>query len=549
MKFIKILINSLLCGLFLSFLLALLTLDLNINLPFSFSFLGKLTLFFAIIYGLLMALICIILFSFIQFFSGKKIKLSVISPSFLAVSFSFLIVLFLAVFKTNQDFYRSFFDLETIGLLQTQIITLISLSVIGLLAFLAYYRYRRNALIFWAYLVVLAASMAFTVLQRINYPTSQKPQNIAYLEAKNIDKKITIINLEGLSFDFVIPLINEGKLPNFSWLLEEGSWGQLEIISPSVPIILNRSFNCGKLPSQHRWLSLLKYSLSPFDLEIEVVPRFIFFRQMTRIGLLQSAPNPPSSHIKDIWKILEENMTKYVKKDWPYDTMVEEPQPRSEQIFNRFFEDLRFETDNISNVVKKALFIDAEFEELVTQESRQTQPQIVYFLLNGLNNVEAFFYKYSFPDLFGNIDQEEINKYGTVIERYYQFYDDIIGRYLASLKEDELLVVYSSHGIEPLPLWKRIVEWILGNADISAYHENAPEGVVFFYGKDIVRGKNIEGMRLIDITPTILNYLGLPVGKDMDGIVNSSFFVESFKTENPVLYISSYEEIDIRTLK
>ena len=211
MKFIKILINSLLCGLFLSFLLALLTLDLNINIPFSLSFLGKLTLFFAIIYGLLMTLICIILFSFIQFFSGKKIKLSVISPSFLAVSFSFLIVLFLAVFKTNQDFYRSFFDLETIGLLQTQIITLISLSVIGLLAFLAYYRYRRNALIFWAYLVVLAASMAFTVLQRINYPTSQKPQNIAYLEAKNIDKKITIINLEGLSFDIVIPLINEGK--------------------------------------------------------------------------------------------------------------------------------------------------------------------------------------------------------------------------------------------------------------------------------------------------------------------------------------------------
>jgi len=108
------------------------------------------------------------------------------------------------------------------------------------------------------------------------------------------------------------------------------------------------------------------------------------------------------------------------------------------------------------------------------------------------------------------------------------------------------LIVYSPHGIEAVPLWKRFVDLIFGNADVSAYHELAPEGVVFFYGKEIVRGKNIEGMKLIDIAPTLLNYLGLPVGKDMDGIVNSSIFMERFKIENPVLYISSYEEIAIK---
>ena len=53
-------------------------------------------------------------------------------------------------------------------------------------------------------------------------------------------------------------------------------------------------------------------------------------------------------------------------------------------------------------------------------------------------------------------------------------------------------------------------------------------------------------MKLIDIAPTLLNYLGLPVGKDMDGIVNSSIFMERFKLGNPVLYISSYEEIAIK---
>lgn len=166
--------------------------------------------------------------------------------------------------------------------------------------------------------------------------------------------------------------------------------------------------------------------------------------------------------------------------------------------------------------------------------------------LDGLNTTETYFYKYSVPEVFGDIRQEEIQKYGAVIEKYYQFYDQIIGKYLASLKEDEMLVVYSAHGIEPLPFWKRLVEWILGNAAVTSYHEQAPDGAIFIYGKDIARGKNIEGMKLVDIVPSLLYDLGLPVGKDMDGIVRSSLFLREFTEENPIFYISSYEDVTIK---
>ena len=117
---------------------------------------------------------------------------------------------------------------------------------------------------------------------------------------------------------------------------------------------------------------------------------------------------------------------------------------------------------------------------------------------------------------------------------------------MAAKKDDELLVVFSSHGTEALPLWKQIFEWFFGDPDISAYHENAPDGTIFMIGKDIAMGRNIEEMQLIDVAPTLLHYLGLPVGKDMDGIVNSSIFVEEFKSE-PVLYISSYEEHEMKS--
>lgn len=89
----------------------------------------------------------------------------------------------------------------------------------------------------------------------------------------------------------------------------------------------------------------------------------------------------------------------------------------------------------------------------------------------------------------------------------------------------------------------------LGNAFVTSYHEQAPDGAIFFYGKDINRGKNIEGLKLVDVVPCLLYDLGLPVAKDMDGIVRSSLFRREFTEENPILYISSYEEVSIRSAK
>ncbi len=174
------------------------------------------------------------------------------------------------------------------------------------------------------------------------------------------------------------------------------------------------------------------------------------------------------------------------------------------------------------------------------------QPRVFSLMLSGLNTVEKYFYQYSFPDLYSGVDAGDAAKFGSVIEKYYQFYDRILGRYLASLKEDETLIVYSPHGIEPLPYWKRLLGWVSGRPGVSADHEQAPDGAIFFYGKNIVRARNIEGWRVIDLAPTLLYLLGLPVGRDMDGIVRSQVFVKEFTAENPIFYISSYEDITIK---
>ncbi len=549
MKFLKILVNSLLSGLLFCLLLSLLVSDLNINLNINLPFFFQLTLFLFITYGLIISLLCFLAFFVLQFFLGRRFNIAFISPSFLSISFSLILILFLLIFRGNQTYFQSFFDLGTQRILQTQFIILLIPAFIGLAAFYLYYRYKKRAFIFLVYFILSLASLVYAVSLRFYYSLPVKTKNVASIEPQEIDKKITIIGLEGLSFDFLIPAINSGKLPNFSWLMENGSWGQLESFSPSEPFIFNNSFNTGKFPYKHRQVSLFMFQPWNVSRSLEVTPRYVFFRQMSKAGLLEVSTNKTSLFTKDIWKILEENNTPFIKKDWPYELEVSQPSPKAEKLFSVFYDELKFEPSHIFNIVKQAFFRDFEYEEKVSQAKSKDSPQLIYFLLNGLNIVETYFYKYSFPDLFGTIDQEEITKYGVIIEKYYQFYDQIIGKYLAALKEGELLVIYSPHGIEPLPVWKRFIESLLGNPEVSAYHENAPPGAIFLYGKDILRGNNIKGMNLVDVVPTLLNYMGLPVGKDMDGIVSTSIFMEAFKTGNPILYISSYEEITIRSSK
>lgn len=547
MKFLKVLFNSLLSGIFFSLLLSLLVFNLNINLSLRPSSFAHLLPFIVLTYGTAVTVLFLVIFFLLQFFSNRKFNVAFLSPTFLSLSFSSLLFLFLFIFHANFRYFSSFFSSPVRKILTAQMAAFFFLAILGVLFCYACYRHKRKFFILGIYYIIFLAILGCAFLLRLKYPQPQKQERQVNLEARRIEKKITIIGLEGLSFDFIIPLISQGKLPNFSWLVENGSWGRLVNFTPNEAVVLNQSFNTGKYPFQHLQLSPTSYSFGRSQAKFEVLPRFILFKQMARVGLLKISPRELTAKTKDIWEIFRENNITFLKKDWPYGADFSPLNPKSEKLFSLYFKDLKYETSSLMTIARQVFYRDFEYEEKSSQEKNELKPQFYYLLLNGLNIVETFFYKYSFPDLYGNIKQEELNKYGLVIEKYYQFYDQIISRYLAALKEDELFIVYSPHGIEPLPLWRRFVEWMLGNPHVSAYHENAPDGVVFFLGKGINKGKNIEPVKLVDIAPTLLYYLGLPVGKDMDGIVRSSLFLKEFTSENPIFYISSYEEVQIKS--
>jgi hypothetical protein len=97
----------------------------------------------------------------------------------------------------------------------------------------------------------------------------------------------------------------------------------------------------------------------------------------------------------------------------------------------------------------------------------------------------------------------------------------------------------STFGMEPLSPGKRVLEQFVGDPRISGSHERAPDGFLLAYGAAVAPGRPARAS-LVDLTPTILYYLGLPVGRDMDGYARTDLFRGTFTASRPVTFIPTY---------
>lgn len=546
MKLLKILLNSLLAGVFFSALLSLLVADLNINLDLTAGFLGALTVRLALTYGLVICLAAIFVFLLVQFFSNRRARVDWVYPSFLLLSFSLLVLTFVVLLRANYRQYFSFFDMPIRAALRAQMIELLLLGLAGLAVFFSLRRYHRRRAVFSAYLLIIALGLTVAFVQRWRYAQPQTLAGRTPLQGRKAEKRVTMIGLEGLTGDILSSFISKGRLPNFAWLMENGGSARLASFSPNERSALDASFDTGKLAAKHRRFSDSRFRLLGMRATIEIAPRFILFKQLSRLGLLEVLPARSAPAVKDIWQILKGNQISYARKgrDEVFDSS--KPGPACQRLLDNIFDNRELLEDPYFSVARNAFFRDCAMEESAAEEKSRLQPEVLFFMLDGLNRVESYFYKFSFPQQFGTINQDDLNRYGPVIERYYDFYDTLIGKYLTSLKEEDLLIVFSPHGTAPLPVWKRFVERLIGDPRVSAYHETAPDGIVFFYGRGVRRGRNVGRLHIVDIAPTLLYYLGLPVGRDMDGLTASPLFTDDFIHENPIIYISSYEDFRIQ---
>jgi len=158
----------------------------------------------------------------------------------------------------------------------------------------------------------------------------------------------------------------------------------------------------------------------------------------------------------------------------------------------------------------------------------------------GLDAVGHYYLRYADPASFGDVSEEERLRFGRVLDDYYAFVDSLVGDALAQLGRDDLLMVVSGFGMEAQTPGKRLLERLVGDPRFSGTHERGPDGFLLAYGAAAAPARQARGA-VVDVAPTLLYFLGLPVARDMDGVVRADVFTREFNEQRTITFIPSYE--------
>jgi tetratricopeptide (TPR) repeat protein len=164
---------------------------------------------------------------------------------------------------------------------------------------------------------------------------------------------------------------------------------------------------------------------------------------------------------------------------------------------------------------------------------------LVMLYFEQVDSFSHLFMKYVPPKLAW-LDEEDFERYRDVVLEWYRYQDELLGRILEQIDLDETAVfILSDHGFKSGDRRIRSEKVV----DINKAHlDHETEGIFLAAGPHIRRGGEVSGASVLDLTPTVLYYLGLPVGKDMDGKVLEGVFDPSFIKRHPIRYVSTHED-------
>jgi Type I phosphodiesterase / nucleotide pyrophosphatase len=396
--------------------------------------------------------------------------------------------------------------------------------------------------------------------------------------------RVSMILLDGAALDFIATNAAGGRFPHFGRLLEMGAVMHLATLRPTQPAAVWTAVATGKLPYKTGIYSAARYVVPGSGQPLDLLPDFCFAQALVRFGLIEEVAHASDAvRARPLWELLSSFGIATGVIDWPLTypahpvhgylisdellrrdgssvlaTLGDEPPLAwpADVLEEARAAQLRAAPDaaSVALAARRAagtpprdgataanpLAIDAASAQLALDLGDSRPVQFAAVRYPGIDAVGHYYLRYATPRAFGDVSDEERLKFGRVLEQYYTYVDGLVGRAMNALGPDDLLLVVSGFGMEPLSLGKRVLERLTGDPDVGGSHERAPDGFVAAYGRRVATG-NFPRASVVDIAPTVLYFLGLPIARDLDGFARTDIFDPGFTADRPITFIPYYD--------
>ena len=574
MRFLRMFTNSLLAGGLCAAYLTVLVLQLNPAVPVFSGTTGRWFLTLGFTYGVCFAIVFYVVIVLREFFSMDPLSPGWASVRVLAwLSAAGAAVASVLMWLNASGFAPVLGEPAMRRMLAGTTAT--AASALALLAIaLAHYSHgRRGGRVGGALFIIAAVgSIALPLVAR--GPAVPRGAPVPWAAANPIAgdtpglPRVTMLLFDGASLEYIRTRSTEGKLPNFGKVLDGGASMYLATLRPTQPGPVWAAAATGMFPPKNGIRSAAAYFALGDQRPVDLLPDHCLAHALVRLGIIRDEPHTSAAwRARPLWGILSEAGVPSGIVGWPITYPV---QPSLGFVLADRFHDHSRATAKLDTKVaypasalrearlavntSEASPPDAGYQEQAVLSAARRDwiysramhrlraergPRVTALRFQTLDTAGHRHHDDSRRAAFRGGQEGAQRLHAQQMELAYEAADAVVAEAVESLAPGDLLLLVSGFGMQRLNPMKELLARGLGDPATRGTHERAPDGFLIAYGTPVHPGRLPRGS-IVDVTPTVLYVLGLPVGRDMDGFARTDLFNSDFTAERPIAFIATH---------
>ncbi|HVS17219.1 MAG TPA: alkaline phosphatase family protein [Planctomycetota bacterium] len=373
--------------------------------------------------------------------------------------------------------------------------------------------------------------------------------------------------VDGLEWDVLLPLVQRGEMPAFAGLMRAGVFGELASLRPTSSPVIWTTIATGKRPEQHgivdfvyavevdgaleprvfnsghRCTKAFWNILSDLGRTVDVVGWWITYPAEPIEGLMVSQTNTTAALVeraggaifkgtlqagvaRQVWPEAREAevLATLARVDATLDARLAEHYGTPPHALGPLERELWDES-------RWAFRADETYLEVVDARLDRPPADVTAVYVGGPDVVGHRFWRYAYPEQFVSPPAaEQVENFGGLLDDAYRRVDRALAAMLAELPPETTVFVVSDHGMVAHNTDAPFAPDAQRDDRLSGYHSDAPPGVLLAAGPGIAArasdAPSLESLArgdlprlggVLDVLPTLLALLELPLGEDMPG--------------------------------
>jgi len=335
--------------------------------------------------------------------------------------------------------------------------------------------------------------------------------------------RLVLLAMDAASMDHLLPLVAAGELPSFEKVMRKGASSRLDTVRPCMPEVAWGALLTGRPAWASGWRATERHALLMGPRDLDVLPRGMGMGWLRGWGYVTSEPNENLAWSQgSIWEIARHAGLTTALAGWgPART----PPPDAGRVSGRVqrilgeIDAAAMPEPDAFDALREAVALDLGVRDEAL-EALAKGPRLLAVCLRGLAEVTRRYLRHHTPAEFGEPSARTHGPLSRVVTGYYEFLDEILGEHLAAVGDEGFVMIVSAHGVEPLPVMDRIAAWV-GAVEVpkgvSGSWRRGPDGIFLLSGPGEQAGVRPEEVDLLDVAPTAIYLMGLPIEARMRG--------------------------------